>query len=237
QSGRDSTAQQLRALDRMEQARKTLESAQRAGGEQNVQKLRQQAEEAWKRQEEISRTLDDLARNGQAGGAGEEKKQQISERKQALADQVAGLERDIDQAARGMGQDRQQATDKLRKAAGEIRQNRIPDRIRQNQQLIANGWYDQARERERTIKGNLEEVVKDLQSAEGGASQRAQGEGMEDALNRARELADNLESLRRKMESGEQGDQNQNGRQQGQAGQQQQPEQSGQQQAQNGRQG
>ncbi len=229
QSGADSTAQQLRALDRMEQARRMLESAQRAGGQQSVQQLRQQTEEALKRQEEISRSVDDLARSGQ--GAGEEKKQQLGERKQALADKVAGLERDIDQAARGMGQERQQASDKLREAAGAIRQNRIPDRIRQNNQMIANGWYDQARERERIIKGNLEEVLKDLQAAEGSASRRAQGEGLEEALNRARELADNLESLRRKMESGDQQGSGKNGQQQDQQG-----DQSGQQQAQTGRQ-
>jgi hypothetical protein len=219
QGGSDSTAQQLRALDRMEQARRMLESAQRAGGQQGVQQLRQQTEEALKRQEEISRSVDELARNGQ--GASEEKKQQLGERKQALADKVAGLERDIDQAARGMGQDRQQASDKLREAAGAIRQNRIPDRIRQNNQMIANGWYDQARERERIIKDNLEEVLKDIQAAEGSASKRAGGEGLEEALNRARELADNLESLRRRMESGDQQGQDQSSRQQqGQAGQQ-----------------
>ena len=219
QGGSDSTAQQLRALDRMEQARRMLESAKRAGGQQGVQQLRQQTEEALKRQEEISRSVDELARNGQ--GTSEDKKQQLGERKQALADKVAGLERDIDQAARGMGQDRQQASDKLREAAGAIRQNRIPDRIRQNNQMIANGWYDQARERERIIKDNLEEVLKDIQAAEGSANKRAGGEGLEDALNRARELADNLESLRRRMESGDQQGQDQGSRrQQGQGGQQ-----------------
>ncbi|HJZ69332.1 MAG TPA: DUF4175 family protein [Blastocatellia bacterium] len=231
QGGTQATADQLRALQRMEQARRLLESAQHAGGQQGVQGLRQRAEDALKRQEEISRSVDDLARKSQSGGASEDKKQQIADRKQALADQVAGLERDLDQAARGMGQDRQQASDKLREAAGAIRQNRIPDRIRQNQELIANGWYDQARERERIIKGNLEEVLKDVQAADGSGSKRAQGESLEDALNRARELADNLESLRRRIESGEQ-EQNQNGEQQGQQGQQ--ANQSGQQQAQSG---
>ncbi|HSB11298.1 MAG TPA: DUF4175 family protein [Blastocatellia bacterium] len=218
--GQQAAADQLRALQRMEQARQMLESAQRAGGQQNVQQLRQRAEEALKRQEEIGRSVDELARSGQAGAATAEKKQQIAERKQALADQVSGLERDLDQAARGMGQERQQSSDKLREAAGAIRQNRIPDRIRQNQQMIANDWFDQARERERIIKGNLDEVLKDIQAAEGGAGKRAQGESLEDALNRARELADNLESLQRKIESGNQQGQDPNGRQQGQQGQQ-----------------
>ncbi|HEY7547369.1 MAG TPA: DUF4175 family protein, partial [Blastocatellia bacterium] len=145
-NSQEATAQQLRALERMEQARKTLESARQSGGQQSLQRLRQQAEEALKRQQDISRRVDEMARNGQQG-ASQEKKQQLSERKQELADQIAGLERSIDETARGMGQDRQQAADKLRDAANGIRRNRIPDRIRQSDQMINNGWMDQARER------------------------------------------------------------------------------------------
>jgi hypothetical protein len=242
QGNSEANAQAMRALERLEQARRMVDSAGRAGAQQSVQQLRQQAEEALKRQDQIARGVEELARNGQ-GGQGEagadEKKEQLAERKQALADQIAGLERDIDQTARSMSGDRQQAGDKLREAAGAIRNNRIPDRIRQNNQMIENGWYEQARERERTIRGNIEQVLKNIQAAEGGASRRSQGESLEDALNRARELADNLESLRRRMESGDQGQsqqgqqngqqqnrqqqngQRQSGGQQGQAGQQQ----------------
>jgi hypothetical protein len=224
QANSEANAQAMRALERLEQARRMVESSGRAGAQQSVQQLRQQAEDALKRQDQIARGVEELARagqNGQAAGS-EEKKEQLGERKQALADQIAGLERDIDQTARAMSGDRQQAGDKLREAAGAIRNNRIPDRIRQNNQMIENGWYEQARERERTIRGNIEQVLKNIQAAEGGASRRSQGEGLEDALNRARELADNLESLRRRMESGDQG-QSQQGQQSGQqrGGQQQ----------------
>ncbi|HEX8185701.1 MAG TPA: DUF4175 family protein, partial [Blastocatellia bacterium] len=236
QANSEANAQALRALERLEQARRMIESSQRAGGQQSVQKLRQEAEEALKRQDEIARGVEDLARNNQgeqAGAGSEQKKEQLAERKQALVDKVAGLERDIDQAARGMSGDRQQAGDKLREAAGAIRNNRIPDRIRQNNQLIENGWYEQARERERVIRGNIEQVLKNLQAAEGGASKRSQGESLEDALNQARQLADNLESLRRRMESGDQG-QSQQGQQNGRP---QSGEQQGQQQGQQGQQG
>jgi hypothetical protein len=223
QSGQESAAQSARALERLEQAQRSLQSSQRSGGQQSVQRLRQQAEEALKRQNEIARDVDQLARAGQNGqGASQERKEQLQERKDALAEQVSGLERDIDQAARGMGGERQQAADKLREAAGAIRRNRIPDRIRANNQLIENGWMEQARERERIVQSNMEEVLRNLQAAEGGASRRSETESMEDALNRARELADNLESLRRRLESGNQ----QNG-QQGESGRQQQGQQQG----------
>jgi hypothetical protein len=235
QSGQESAAQSARALERLEQAQRNLQSSQRAGGQQSVQRLRQQAEEALKKQNEIARDVDQMARSGQNGQGGQaasqERKEQLQERKDALAEQVSGLERDIDQAARGMGGERQQAADKLREAAGAIRRNRIPDRIRANNQLIENGWMEQARERERIVQSNMEEVLRNLQAAEGGASRRNETESMEDALNRARELADNLESLRRRLESGNQGQQSgkqQNG-QQGQSGRQQEGQQQGQQ--------
>ena len=237
----EAQAQAMRALERMEQARKMLESAQRAGGQRSLQQLRQQAEDALKRQDEIGRSVDEMARGGQAG-ATEQKKEQVTESKQALADKIAGLERDLDQTARSLGQDKQGASDKLREAANGIRNNRIADRIRQNGQLIENGYMDQARDRERIIRGNIEDVVKNIQAAEGSAGRRTQGESLEEALNRARELADNLESLRRRMESqnGEQPGRDQQAAQQGnqQAGQQgNQQSQSGQQGEQGGRPG
>jgi hypothetical protein len=231
----EAAAQTQRALQRMEQARRMLNSSQQAGGQQNVQQLRQRAEEAMRRQGDISKSVEELAKNGQAGASGD-KKQQLSERKQALAEQLSGLEKDIDQAARGLGTDKQQAADKLRDAANAIRRNRIPDRIKQNNQLIDNGYFAQAGEREKIIKDNIEEVVKNLQAAESGAN-RPKGEGMEEALSRARELTENLESMRKKMEQGGAGSQENQG--QNQSGQQQNGRQNGQQQAgqQNGQQG
>ena len=242
-------AQSMRALEQLEQARRTLESAQRNNGQQSVQQLRQRAEEALHRQDEIAKDVEQLAREnpkqdstGQGTRSTEQKKQTIAERKQGLADQISGLERDIDQAARGLGQESQQSADSLRNAAGSIRRNRIPDRIRQNNQFIENGWFDQANEREKIIRNNIDEVLKNLRAAEGQPAKRNESESLQDALNRARELADNLESLKRRLESqrgeNQQGQQAQNGQQQGgqqqgqqaQNGQQQGGQQQGQQQ-------
>jgi hypothetical protein len=223
----EAAAQTQRALQRMEQARRMLNSSQQAGGQQNVQQLKQRAEEAMRKQNDISKSVDELAKNGQAG-ASADKKQQLAERKQTLAEQISGLEKDIDQTARSLGSDKQQAAEKLRDAANAIRRNRIPDRIKQNNQLIDNGYFAQAGEREKMIKDNLEEVVKNLQAAESNANRR-QGEGMEDALSRARELTENLESLRKRMEQGNSGSQENRGQNQPgqQAGQQQQGGQQG----------
>src|SRR6185295_17361497 len=67
QREREAQAQAARALEKMEQARRMLESSQRAGGQQNVQQLKQQAEEALKRQDEIAKNVEEMARNSQSG--------------------------------------------------------------------------------------------------------------------------------------------------------------------------
>ena len=221
------SAQEQRALERLQQARRMLDQAGRSGSQQSLQKLRQQAEDALKKQDDISRKVDEIARESKDGPPNMEAARQLGERKDALAEQLSGLEKDIDQTARGLGQDKQGARDKLQAAANGIRSNRLPERIRQNNQLIANGWYDPAREREKIIRGNIDEVLKNLQAAEGSGRASQQGDNLEDALNRARELADNLDSLRRRLES--QNGQGQEGRdqrdgQQGQQGQNQQGE-------------
>ncbi len=227
----EATAQSLRAIERMEQARRSLDNSRSSGNQQSLQNLRQRAEEAKKRQEEIARKVDDLVRSGQ--GASEEQKQQLAESKETLAENLSGLERDIEQTARGMGQERQPSSDKLREAVNSLRRNRVTDKIQQSNQMLRNGWFDQARERERIIQNNIDDVVKNLQAAEGAPMNRNQGDALADALNRAREITDNLESLRRRGES-QQGD-NQNGQQPNQSGQQN--GQQGQPQNQNGQRG
>ncbi len=57
QGNQESAAQSARALERLEKAQRNLQSSQRAGGQQSVQKLRQQAEEALKKQTDIARDV------------------------------------------------------------------------------------------------------------------------------------------------------------------------------------
>jgi hypothetical protein len=195
----ETIARGLRALEYLEQARRSVERVHRVD-QQQLKDLRQRAQEALRRQDEITRAVDELSRVTNSGSDGYSKRQQLAQRKQALADQIAGLEKDIDQTARGLSQQKQQSADRLRAAASAIRRNRIPDRIRQTGQMVENGWYEQARDRERVIRSNIEEVIKELQAAENSAGRLNRGEGLEEALNRARELADSLESLRRRLE-------------------------------------
>src|SRR5262249_58290692 len=149
-SGRqESTANQLRALSQLQQAQRLLESARSQSGQQSIQSLRQKAEDALKKQNEIEKGVQDLARSGKSGNSGqqkaagsaEDKAAQIGERNAELANQIEGLQKDINQAARGLGQDKQSASEALHAAEGAIRNKRLPDKIRPNNQTRTCGGY------------------------------------------------------------------------------------------------
>jgi hypothetical protein len=243
----ESISQQLRALEKLEEARRRMDQLQRSRGGQSASDLRQRAADAAARQREIQKDVDELARKSQNGQnndqATQDKKQQLSERKEALAGDVNNLEKDLDQTARGIGQDQQKAADQMREAASTLRRNRVAERIRRNNQNIQDGQFGAAREGERTIQENLDQLAEQLRQAEQQAKNaKGAGSETEEALDRTRQLVDSLESIRRRMAENQRGQQQQNS-QQSQQGQpsaqqqgQQQNQQQGQQSAQQGRQ-
>jgi hypothetical protein len=225
----ESISRNLKALQQLEDAQRRLNQLKQSQGGQSVQELRQRAANAAARQQEIAKDVEDLARRNRAGDqSANQTKQQLSERKDALANEVSSLEKDIDQTARGLGQEQQASANRLREAANSIRQNRVPDRIRSTKQMLDNNYFDAARTGDRMIQQNLDDVAQQLQEAEKNAQRKGQGGETEDALDRTSQLANNIESLRRRLGSGSQrADKNQ---QQGNNQNQQNPNQQGQQQ-------
>lgn len=195
----ESVAQGLRALERLEQARRRLQQSQQASGNQSLGELRQQAADAAARQREITKDVESLSRRNGAGDTASEAKRRLAERKDALADSVGNLEREIEQAAGKLGGNQQKAKDGLREAASSLRRNRVADRIRQNKQNIEGNQQEAARAGERMIQENLNELAERLRSAEQNANRGAAAGGAEEALDRTRQLADNLESLRQRL--------------------------------------
>jgi hypothetical protein len=110
--------------------------------------------------------------------------------------------------------------------------------------MVESGTYDSAKAGDRVIQESLNDVAQQLKEAEKTAGNRGPADSAEEALDRTRQLADNLDSLRQKLNDkssrpGQQGGQQANGQQQGgqqQSGQQQGGQQQGGQQ-QSGQQG
>src|SRR5262249_19094127 len=104
----DSIAQNERALDRLREAQQRLQQANgqtgsqsgSAGNQQQVTDLRQRAAQAAARQREIAKDVENLARRGGQDANSKRMRQQLAERKDALADAVSGLQQDLEQSAR-----------------------------------------------------------------------------------------------------------------------------------------
>lgn len=241
----ESIAQNERALDRIRQAQDRLEQMNgqsggqsgQAGRQQQITELRQRAAQAAARQREIAKDVENLARRGGQGSqdANTSKiREQLAERKDALADSVNGLQQDIEQSARTMGPGQQRTARQLKDAADALARDRVADRIRAGKQALNGKQGGADRSDERAIEGSLNNLSERLQSAEQSA-RNAGGTGAEEALDRTRQLADNLDSLRRRLDENA-ARRNGNGQQQSNQAEQAQGQQPGQQPGQRGQQ-
>ena len=207
----ESIAQNERALERLRQAQNRLQQMNgqsssgqpgQGGRNQQISELRQRAAQAAARQRSIADDVENLARRGAQNSQdanGKKTREQVAERKDALADTVSGLQQDLEQSAQGLGSGQQRVARQLNEAAGSLSRDRVADRIREGKQALNNNQLDAARTNERAIERSLNDLSERLQSAEQ-SSRRAGGSGAEEALDRTRQLADNLDSLRRRLD-------------------------------------
>jgi hypothetical protein len=206
----DAVTQNERALERLRQAQNRLQQggessnsqSGQSGSSQSLSDLRQRAAQAAARQRAIANEVENMARRGAQSNQdanGQKQRDQLAERKDALADTVNGLQQDLEQSAQGMGSGQQRVARQLSEAAGNLSRDRVADRIREGKQALSNGQLDSARANERAIERSLNDLSERLQSAEQN-SRRPGASGSEDALDRTRQLADNLDSLRRRLD-------------------------------------
>src|SRR5215207_7909909 len=215
----DAIAQGERALERMQQAQRRMQQMRgggapgRQGRGQEIGELRRRAAEAAARQRELTREAESLARRGpqqgqqqgqppgrQGDASARAARERLAEREEALADSVNNLEEDARQTARSLGEGRQQAAARrLNEAADALRRNRVAERMREGARGAEQGRPESAREAGRAAERGLGEMSERLQEAEAAAGRPPPG-GAEEALDRTRQLADDLDSLRRKLE-------------------------------------
>ncbi|HJT68270.1 MAG TPA: DUF4175 family protein [Pyrinomonadaceae bacterium] len=254
----ESVAQNERALERLRQAQERLQQMNGAAGQrggqsgssgrqQQIADLRQRAAQAASRQREITKDMESLERRGGHNAQDENSRktrEQLAERKDTLADSVNSLQQDLEQTARAMGasqgQGQQRAARQLKEAADALARDRVAERIREGKQALNGNQQgnQQAGQRasqqssattdERAIERSLNNVSERLQAAEQSA-RGANSSSAEENLDRTRQLADNLDSLRRRLDE--------NARRNGNGQQQQQSNQQGQQQGQQSQQG
>jgi hypothetical protein len=242
-AGNDPSAagQAAAAAERLQQAQRQLQGAQAARSERDVQDAVRQAEEIAREHADVATDAEQLAN---AGSDRLQKAQQNAQRREGLSGKVGQLEQQIDRLANEMARSERDASRRLQEAAGEIRDDKIKEKLRYSRGLLGrDAQQGAAAEMDADIGSNLMDLRRKLAEAQSAIGKGGQsGDKAEDTLARARELVRGVDSLGRRMQeraTGQDGQQqgqqangqNQRGQQgqQGQAGQQGQQGQAGQQ--------
>jgi uncharacterized protein DUF4175 len=229
-----SGAQAAAALDRLKEAERRLQQTQSGRAERDVKNAQQQAEELAREQQQIAEEVKGL---GAAADRRQEQTQQLIDRKAALEQKVAELEKELDRTSGDLQAGEKEAARKLSEAAGSLRDNKVRDKIRYSSSMLRAGMSPGDQQPiENSIGSNLDALKKTLGQAASALGKPTPADAMNQALDKARQLARGVDSLDQRMRerqqgrNGQQGQQSQNG-QQGRGGQQ--PGQQGE----NGRQG
>jgi hypothetical protein len=217
----EASAQGMRALQQLNDATRRLarnqESGLSRGLDQTVDESRKLVEEQARIQEGLDRLAKEEPRSASADEIDRQGEELVS-RKTVLADRLRNLQDRIQDLSGQARKTRKETSGKLADAAGGIRERRLPERIEGGNAMIRNGYYEAQKPREDFIRDGLEELAGQLESARNSLGKSSEG-NLEEAVGRARQLAEGLESMRQRMGSmqrGQQGQgeaQNQTGRQ------------------------
>jgi len=198
-----SQAEAKAALDRLQDARRRLESERTGRLDRDVQRAAQAAEQMRQDQEKIASESRQAAGGAPSGGAasGEERLQRLLDRKDALAGQVGALESQLDRLAGDARATSKDAARKLQEAADGIRDRKLKDKIRYSKGVTRSGSAEQSRELESEIGSDLSNLQRKL--AEAAAAASGTGEDKRTAaLDKMRGLVRDLESLQDRLQDG-----------------------------------
>jgi len=218
-----SAGQAAAAADRLREAQRQLTGNQQARGERDVRDAQRQAEEIAEEQKDIANDARGLP---QAGPDRLQQAQLLGQRKDALENQVAGLEQQLDRMVGEQTKESKDTARKLSEAASGIRDNKVKEKIRYSKSLLGSGAPEQyARNFEEEIGANIEALRNKLNDAAGTVGRQGRDKSTE-ALDKARELARGMDSMGQRMAErarqqgkvGQAGQAGKEGQGQGQAG-------------------
>jgi hypothetical protein len=208
-----SGGQGTRALDRIEEARRLLEQG-------NASQIRQNLEQSAERARRLAQQQREVAQQAAALKPGDAPaRRRLEQAKDRMAGEVQQLENDLERAARDARNDQREAARQVQQAVNDLREHRVREKIEYSKGLL--GSPQASRQFEEIITANLDELGRQLTEASQAVGE-SPGERTERSLDRARALAQGLESLAERardaqgQQSGQQGEQQ--GQQQGEQG-------------------
>jgi len=122
----------------------------------------------------------------------------VQKQKDSLAAGVGALERDLDRVARETAREQPEASRRLTEGAAAIRDSRVVDKLRASKMLVRGGSPEYVHNIEEQITSNLDDV-RDRVAEAVAATRATSGQRTQDALDRARALAQGMASLADRM--------------------------------------
>jgi hypothetical protein len=211
-AGSDQSSQQAmesaqQATERLRQAQEALTQERQSQVRSQFEDLRDQAQALVREQREIVDAIAGMAasdRNWRDSGRLQDETRELFWRKQDMQESVQELEGKLHQAARRMASEEPEAARRLKEAGLSIRDQRLPDKMREGSDLLASGLMGMAESRERGVGEDLqalEEKIREAERALGSGRGGDPRERLRQALGEAGNLVENLESLRERAEA------------------------------------
>ena len=200
-NGAEASAQGMRALQQLNDAARKLARNQDAGLNQGLEQAADESRKLVEEQKRIQAELDKLMKEDQSsdpGDAIQQDREQLAARKTMLADRLRNLGNQIQGLSRQARKTQKETSNKLAEAAEGIQDKRLPERIMSGSVSIQQGFYENQTQREDFIRKGLEELNKQVEAAQDAMGRSPDGR-MEEAANRARQLAEGLESMQQRM--------------------------------------
>lgn len=211
QDGQQAQMQAQQALERLQEAQRELGRQRQNQMSHNLQNLRERVEALARDQKEVLQQLRQVEEQYKAGQVNQDllnKMRSLLRKKSEMQQELQELESELHQSARQLESKEKASARKLKEAGLNIRDQRIPEKMREGSELLARGWMDMAREREEGVDRHLQDLAEDVREAQQ-ALGRGNGENPQERLQRAAEelgsLVDKLESLRERASAQQQG--------------------------------
>jgi hypothetical protein len=224
-SPQQSEAEARRAADRLKEATDLLGSMRQQQSANKVDSLAEEASRLGQEERDQTGRVQQAFGQGMGSQAGTQQRRKLADDREKLANDLGGLEKNLQDTARELATNNQNAAStKLREALGDMQQSDLRARIQRGADWMRRGIDPNANGMEPEIAAGmqrLEKGVHDAQQAMGAAPQQGNDsqQGIETALNRVERLRSSLsrDGQGRQQGQGQQGGQGQG---QGQGGQQ-----------------
>ena len=211
-SGQQQQQAAERALEELERAQRLLAGTRGGSLDEQLANLQRQAQQLSDQQAQIADQTERLAAD--PNNEPERRGEQIGDLKEDAIAELRSLQEGLESLQ--TNQESRETASRVRSAANSIRSGRLLDKMNQGQQLLDNGYFDYAAQRERELEQAFNDLTRQLADAAASAANTEERQ-VQNALNQTSEAIRRLESMQRRMENEQQGQKGQQG-QQGQQG-------------------